>query len=65
MVLEFELEDRENVEQKKLGIDLTPESKENLKTLNRLVKEGFEVRDLLDLSNSSASKAGVFLERSR
>jgi hypothetical protein len=64
-VLGFQLQETENVEQKKVDIDLTPESKENLKTLNRLVKEGFEVRDLFDLTNASASKVGILLERSR
>lgn len=62
-LLEFELQDRENVEQKKLEIELAPSSRERLKTLSRLVKEGFEVRDLFDLSNASASKIGVLLER--
>jgi len=64
-VLGFELQETENVEQKRVNTDLTPASKENLKALNRLVKEGFEVRDLFDLSNASATKVGVLLERSR
>jgi hypothetical protein len=48
---------------KRLDVDLTPESKENLKTLNRLVKEGFEVCVIFDLVPTKAPNYGVLLER--
>lgn len=64
-VLEFELNEVENVAQKKVDVDLTPLSKESVKTLNSLVKEGFEIRGLLDLGIARDYKIGVFLERSR
>jgi hypothetical protein len=61
--LGFQLSDVENAPMKRVETDLTPESKENLKTLNRLVKEGFEVCDIFDLGYTNASNYGVLLER--
>jgi hypothetical protein len=59
-VLRFEFEDMENVAEKKVYTDLTPSSKETVKEMNRLVKEGFVVRDLF-----VSDKVSVLLERSR
>jgi hypothetical protein len=61
--LGFQLSQVENAPMKRLDVDLTPESKENLKTLNRLVKEGFEVCDMFDMSYINDSNYGVLLER--
>jgi hypothetical protein len=61
--LKFQLSEVENAPMNRLEIDLTPESKENLKTLNHLVKEGFEVCDMFDLGYTNASNYGVLLER--
>jgi len=61
--LGFQLSRVENAALKRVEIDLTPESKENLKTLNRLVKEGFGVCDMFDLGYTNASNYGVLLER--
>jgi hypothetical protein len=60
--LGFQLSQVENAPMKRLDVDLTPESKENLKTLNRLVKEGFEVCVMFDLVPTKASNYGVLLE---
>jgi hypothetical protein len=61
--LGFQLSKVENAAMKRLDVDLTPESKENLNTLNRLVKEGFEARDMFNLGYDKAFKYGVLLER--
>ena len=61
--LGFQLSQVENAPMKRLDVDLTPESKENLKTLNRLVKEGFEVCVMFDLGYTKAPNCGVLLER--
>lgn len=63
--LRFELEIRENRAQKMVERDLSPASKENVKMLNRLANEGFEARDLFDLSYVKETKVGVILERVR
>jgi hypothetical protein len=59
-VLKFELFDTEDAAEKKVHTDLIPASKETLKMLNRLAKEGFVVRDLFD---SDSNKFDVLLER--
>lgn len=59
-VLKFEFDSKENMEEKKVYIDLTPSSKEAVKTLNKLTREGFEVRDLF-----YADEVSVILERER
>jgi len=61
--LGFQLSQVENAPMKRVESDLTPESKENLKTLNRLVKAGFEVCVMFDLGYTKASNYGVLLER--
>jgi hypothetical protein len=61
--LGFQLSQVENAPMKRLDVDLTPESKENLKTLNRLVKEGFEVCVMFDLGYTKAPNCGILLER--
>ncbi len=66
-VLKIELQGVENVAEKKVEVDLTPSSKETLKTLNSLVKEGFIVRDLSDSEKNYKThvyKTNVLLERS-
>jgi hypothetical protein len=59
-VLRFEFEDVKDAAGKRVQIDLTPSSKETLKLMNNLAKEGFEVRELFKSKNVS-----VLLERSR
>lgn len=53
-VLKFEFDSKENQAEKKVYIDLTPASKEAVKTMDKLVKEGFEVRDLFYADGVSA-----------
>jgi hypothetical protein len=57
-VLKFEFQFTENAREKRVYIDLTPSSKESIKTLNRLATEGFVVRDLF-----IADRVSVLLER--
>jgi hypothetical protein len=57
-VLKFEFEYTENAAEKKVRKDLTPASKETIKTLNSLAKEGFVVRDLF-----VSDELSVLLER--
>src|SRR5262245_16598036 len=45
-VLKIQFQETKNFADQKVDIDLTPSSKETIKTLNSLVKEGFSVRDL-------------------
>lgn len=59
-VLKFEFQETENAAAKRVYIDLTAASKETLKLLNSLAKEGFVVRDLFN-----SDKVSVLLERSR
>ena len=63
ITLGFQLSRVENAPMKRVDVDLTPESKENLETFNRLVKEGFEVCDMFDLGSTNVSNYGVLLER--
>jgi len=56
--LKLEFEDIENLAENKVYSDLTPESKETVKTFNKLVEEGFIVRDLF-----VSDKVSVLLER--
>ena len=58
--LKFDFQDTENIAEKKVYIDLMPSSKETLNLMNKLVKEGFTVRDLF-VSKSVC----VLLERLR
>jgi thiazole synthase ThiGH ThiG subunit len=62
-VLKVEFQETENFADQKMDIDLTPSSKETIKTLNSLVKEGFVVRDLFVSDDVLADKASVLLER--
>lgn len=57
-VLKFEFQFTENAKEKRVYVDLTPSSKETIKTLNRLAMEGFVVRDLF-----LSDKVSVLLER--
>ena len=57
-VLKFEFQNTENIAEKKVYVDLTPSSKETMKTFNKLVEEGFVVRDLF-----VSDKVSVLLER--
>lgn len=57
-VLKFALDFVENAAEKKVYIDLTPSGKEAMRTLNRLVQEGFTVRDLF-----YSGERAVILER--
>ena len=57
-ILKFEFDSKENKQEKKVYIDLMPSSKEAIKTMNKLVKEGFEVKDLF-----YTDKVSVILER--
>jgi hypothetical protein len=59
-VLKFEFQDLENAAEKKVNVDLTPSSQEVMREFNRLVKEGFVVRDLF-----LSELPSVLLERSQ
>ncbi len=59
-VLKFEFQYTPNAAEKKVHKDLTATSKETLKMLNVLVKEGFVVRDLF-----YSDKVSVLLERTQ
>lgn len=59
----FELKTVENKAQKKSSLDLTAASQETVKTLNRLVKEGFDVREVF--AWGVAGSVSVLLERVR
>ena len=59
-VLKFEFEELDDRAENKVQIDLTPSSKETVKLMNSLARQGFVVRDLL-----SSDKVSVLLERSR
>lgn len=59
-VLSFEFNSVENEAEGKVYVDLTPSSKEAVKMMNQLAKQGFVVRDLFD-----SGKASVILERTR
>src|SRR5262245_10847788 len=56
-VLKIELQETENFADQRVDIDLAPSSKEKIKTLNSLVKEGFAVRDLFVSDTDLAYKA--------
>jgi hypothetical protein len=62
-VLKVEFQWTENFADQRVDIDLAPSSKETIKTLNSLVKEGFAVRDLFNFDPSWTKKASVLLER--
>jgi hypothetical protein len=62
-VLKVEFQEAENFEDQRMDIDLTPSSKETIKTLNSLVKEGFVVRDLFVSDDFPPKRANVLLER--
>jgi hypothetical protein len=48
-----------------IRVDLTPESKETVKLINNLAREGFAVRGLFVSNIMSSRNVGVLLERSR
>lgn len=70
-ILKFEIQDTENVAEQKIYSDFTPASRETMKTLNQLGKEGFEARDLFISDKNiydkttTIYKVSVLLERSR
>jgi hypothetical protein len=64
-VLKVEFQKTENFADQKVDIDLAPSSKETIKMLNSLVKEGFAVRDLFLSDDLAANKASVLLERTQ
>lgn len=59
-VLKFEFQSVANAAEGKVHLDLAPSSKDTMKMLNRLVKEGFAVRDLF-----VSDEVSVILERPR
>jgi hypothetical protein len=59
-VLRFDFQDGKDAAGNPVPIDLTPSSKETLKLMNSLAKEGFVVRELF-----KSKKVSVLLERSR
>ena len=59
-VLRFEFQEVKDAAGKVVKIDLTPSSKETLKLMNNLAKEGFEVRELF-----KSKTVSVLLERVR
>ncbi|MGH9879218.1 MAG: hypothetical protein ACRD5H_16430, partial [Nitrososphaerales archaeon] len=64
-VLKIEFQETENFADQKMDIDLTPSSKETIKTLNSSVKEGFVVRDLFVSDYPADKRASVLLERTQ
>lgn len=71
-ILKFEIQAQPvNSAEDKVNKDFTPVSKETLKTLNRLAREGFEARDLFISDKNiygkmtTIYKVSVLLERSR
>jgi hypothetical protein len=64
-VLKVEFQETENFADQKMDIDLTPSSKETIKMLNSLVKEGFVVRDLFVSDDLDAESASLLLERTQ
>jgi len=64
-VLNLELQRMENVEEKRVEIDLTLPSKEKVKLFKQLVNEGFEVRDLFSpgIYRGDIDKVCLLLER--
>jgi hypothetical protein len=64
-VLKVEFQETENFADQKVDIDLAPSSKETIKMLNSLVKEGFAVRDLFNFDPGWTKKASVLLERTQ
>jgi hypothetical protein len=64
-VLKVDFQETENFAEQRMDFDLTPSSKETIKMLNRLVKEGFEVRDLFVSEPYSIRRANVLLERTQ
>jgi hypothetical protein len=65
-VLKIEFQETENFADQRVDIDLAPSSKETIKTLNSLVKEGFAVRGLFvsDFLETNEN-ASVLLERTQ
>lgn len=59
-VLKFGFQDVPDFEKKEVHLDLDPSARETMKLLNRLVNEGFTVRDLF-----FSNKVSVLLERPR
>lgn len=57
-ILKFKFNYKENLLEKKVFVELTQSSKQNLETLNNLVKKGFEVLDLFD-----AKEFGIILRK--
>src|SRR5215510_1400823 len=64
-VLKVEFQETENFADQRVDIDLAPSSKETIKMLNSLVKEGFAVRDLFNFDPKWTKKASVLLERTQ
>jgi hypothetical protein len=64
-VLKVEFQETENFADQRVDLDLAPSSKETIKTLNSLVKEGFAVRDLFNFDPGWTKKASVLLERTQ
>jgi len=64
-VLKVEFQETENFADQRVDIDLAPSSKETIKTLNSLVKEGFAVRDLFNFDPGWTKKASILLERTQ
>lgn len=59
-VLRFDFQDGKDAAGKPVQVELTPSSKETVKLMNNLAKEGFVVRELF-----KSKKVSVLLERSR
>jgi hypothetical protein len=64
-VLKVDFQGTENFADQRVDFDLTPSSKEAIKMLNRLVKEGFAVRDLFASDPYAAKEVSILLERTQ
>jgi hypothetical protein len=64
-VLKVDFQETENFADQRMDFDLAPSSKETMKMLNRLVKEGFAVRDLFVSDPRYTERASILLERTQ
>jgi hypothetical protein len=64
-VLKVDFQETENFAAQRIDFDLAPSSKETMKMFNRLVKEGFAVRDLFVSDPLYTKSASILLERTQ
>jgi hypothetical protein len=62
-VLRFEFQDVKDATGKRVQIDLTPSSKETVQLMNNLAKEGFEVREVVQVQKGERSPGTFAITR--